>query len=121
MLFPCGGSDLPTRLTGKTRRLERIRDIAGRAENDRAMKNETVIDGITVGGQPSAEELRSGRFASVVNIRLESEAGNDTAALLAGSDVAYSAVPWTVDTVTSDDIARIRAAVEASEGPVLIH
>jgi protein tyrosine phosphatase (PTP) superfamily phosphohydrolase (DUF442 family) len=56
-----------------------------------------------------------------VNIRLETEAGNDTAALLAGSDVAYAAVPWTIDTVTSDDIALIRAAVEASEGPVLIH
>ncbi len=102
-------------------RVSLAREIAGDAENDRAMKNETVIDGITIGGQPSADELRSGRFASVVNIRLETEAGNDTAAVLEGSDVAYTAVPWTVDTVTSDDIARIRAAVEASEGPVLVH
>jgi protein tyrosine phosphatase (PTP) superfamily phosphohydrolase (DUF442 family) len=85
------------------------------------MKNETVIGGITVGGQPSAEELKSGRFATVVNIRRDDEEGNDTAAVLDGSDVAYAPVPWTIDTVTSDDIARIRDAVDAAEGPVLIH
>jgi protein tyrosine phosphatase (PTP) superfamily phosphohydrolase (DUF442 family) len=85
------------------------------------MKNETVIGGITVGGQPSAEELTSGRFTTVVNIRQDEEEGNDTAAVLDGSDVAYSAVPWTIDTVTNADIARIREAVDAADGPVLIH
>ena len=85
------------------------------------MKNEAVIDGITVGGQPDASELAGGRFQTVVNIRLDDEPGNATAALLAGSDIAYTSVPWTIDTVTADDIARIRAAVEAAEGPVLIH
>ena len=85
------------------------------------MKNEAVIDGITVGGQPTAEELKSGRFSSVVNLRLDSEEGNDTKAILAGSDVAYTSVPWTADTVTKDDIARVRTAVDAAEGPVLIH
>lgn len=85
------------------------------------MKNETVIGGITVGGQPTAEELTSGRFATVVNIRRDDEEGNVTAAALAGTDVAYAPVPWTIDTVTNDDIARIRAAVDAAEGPVLIH
>ncbi len=85
------------------------------------MKNETVIGGITVGGQPSAEELTSGRFATVVNIRGNDEEGNITAAVLAGTDVAYTHVPWTIDTVTSGDIARIRAAIEAADGPVLVH
>lgn len=85
------------------------------------MKNETVIGGITVGGQPSAEELTSGRFATVVNIRRDDEAGNDTAAVLDGTDVAYTHVPWTIDTVTNADIARIREAVDGADGPVLIH
>ena len=85
------------------------------------MKNETVIGGITVGGQPSAEELTSGRFSTVVNIRRDDEDGNDTAAVLDGSDVAYAPVPWTIDTVTPDDIVRIREAVDAAAGPVLIH
>ena len=85
------------------------------------MKNETTIGGITVAGQPTAEELQSGLFATVINIRGAAEEGNISAEALAGSDTTYVAVPWTIDTVTNDDIARIRAAVEASEGPVLIH
>ena len=85
------------------------------------MKNETVMGGITVGGQPSAEELTSGRFATVVNIRGSSEEGNITGDVLAGTDIAYAHVPWTVDTVTNEDIARIREAIEASEGAVLVH
>ena len=83
------------------------------------MKNESVIDGITVGGQPTADEI--GRFATVVNIRLAQEPGNDTAALVSGTDIAYAAVPWTIDTVTKDDIAQIRTAIEAAAGPVLVH
>jgi protein tyrosine phosphatase (PTP) superfamily phosphohydrolase (DUF442 family) len=85
------------------------------------MKNETVIGGITVAGQPTAEELTSGRFTTIVNIRGSSEAGNITDEALAGTDVAYAHVPWTIDTVTNDDIARIRDAVDTAEGPVLIH
>ncbi len=85
------------------------------------MKNETVIGGITVGGQPSAAELRSGRFQTVVNIRHDDEAGNLTGAALAGTDVAYAPVPFTAETVTAADIARVRAAVDAAGGPVLIH
>ncbi len=85
------------------------------------MKNETMIGGIIVGGQPSAAELTSGRFATVVNIRRSDEEGNITDAALEGSEIAYAHVPWTIDTVTNDDIARIREAVDASGGPVLIH
>ena len=85
------------------------------------MKNEAVIDGITIGGQPTAGELAAGRFASVINIRGDDEPGNNTAELLAGSDVAYTSVPWTIDTVTKADIERIRTAVDAADGPVLIH
>ncbi len=85
------------------------------------MKNEAIVGGITVAGQPTADELRSGAFTTIVNIRGAAEAGNISAEALAGSDTTYVPVPWTIDTVTSDDIARIREAVESSDGPVLIH
>ena len=85
------------------------------------MKNEATIGGITVAGQPSAEELTSGRFKKVVNIRLPGEDGNITDAALAGTGVDAVAVSWTIGTVTHADIDRIRAAVEAAEGDVLVH
>jgi len=85
------------------------------------MKNETVIGGITVGGQPSAEELTSGRFTTVVNIRRDNEEGNITADALAGTDITYRHIPWSIDTVTNEDIEEIRETVDAAKGPVLIH
>jgi protein tyrosine phosphatase (PTP) superfamily phosphohydrolase (DUF442 family) len=85
------------------------------------MKNEAVIGGISVGGQPSEEELTSGRFNKIINIRTPGEEGNVTAEVLAGSDVDYLAVPWTIDTVTKADIDQIREALASSEGDVLIH
>jgi protein tyrosine phosphatase (PTP) superfamily phosphohydrolase (DUF442 family) len=85
------------------------------------MKNAALIGNITVGGQPSADELASGRFATVVNIRNSDEDGNITGEALDGTDVAYTPVPWTIGTVTPDDIVRIREAVDAAAGPVLIH
>ncbi|GAC1418876.1 MAG: hypothetical protein NVSMB5_10530 [Candidatus Velthaea sp.] len=85
------------------------------------MKNEAKVGNITVGGQPSAEELNSGRFKTVINIRGDAEEDNHTAATLRGSDVAYTSVPWTIDTVTIADIEKVRAAHDAADGPVLIH
>ena len=85
------------------------------------MKNAAMVGRFMVGGQPSAEELTSGRFKNVVNIRGASEEGNDTSEVLAGTDVAYTSVPWTIDTVTKEDIHRIRDAVKGAEGTPLIH
>jgi protein tyrosine phosphatase (PTP) superfamily phosphohydrolase (DUF442 family) len=85
------------------------------------MKNEAVIGGITVGGQPSADELTSGRFTNVVNVRLPDEPGNITAGALRGSDVSYTAVPYTIDTVTPEDIRRIREAIGDGTEGVLLH
>jgi protein tyrosine phosphatase (PTP) superfamily phosphohydrolase (DUF442 family) len=85
------------------------------------MKNEAVVGGITVGGQPTEGELRSGRFKKVVNVRLDAEDGNVTGAVLAGSDVPYTSVPFTIDTVTNDDIRRIRDAIGDGTEGVLLH
>jgi protein tyrosine phosphatase (PTP) superfamily phosphohydrolase (DUF442 family) len=85
------------------------------------MKNETKIGPITIAGQPSADELREGRFETIVNIRRDDEAGNITAETLAGTGVQYAHVPFTSDTVTAEDIDRIGEAVDAAKGPVLVH
>lgn len=85
------------------------------------MKKEAVIHGMSIGGQPSSEELASGRFKKVINIRGAAEEGNITGDALAGSGVAYVSVPWTIDTVTKDDIDRIANAIAASDDAVLIH
>ncbi|HEX3464554.1 MAG TPA: sulfur transferase domain-containing protein [Candidatus Elarobacter sp.] len=85
------------------------------------MKNETTIGGITIGGQPSAEELSTGRFDTVVNIRRDDEAANITGEVLEGTHVRYAHVPFTSDTVTDADIRAIGEAVDAAEGPVLVH
>jgi len=89
--------------------------------NQYVMKNEAIVGGITVCGQPSAEELTSGRFSTVINIRGDEEDGNKTAGILAGTDVSYVSVPWTIDVVTKADIEKIREAVDKADGPVLIH
>lgn len=85
------------------------------------MKNEAEIGGITVGGQPSADELTSGRFTKVINIRGDAEEGNISGEVLAGSDVDYLSVPWTIDTVTNADIDRMRDAIADEDEGVLIH
>ena len=86
------------------------------------MKNETTIGGITVGGQPTAEELTSGRFATVVNIRGSAEEGNITAAALAGTGRRLHA--RAVDDRHGDERTTSRAFAKRSttpEGPVLVH
>ncbi len=87
------------------------------------MKNEAIIDGITVGGQPTPEELTSGRFAAVVSVRRSDEPDAQISPeTLAGSTIPFTSVPYTGDSVTKDDIARVRAAVDAADGgPVLVH
>lgn len=88
------------------------------------MKNEAVIGGITVAGQPTEDELRAmggGRFARVIDIRRDDEPGNVSGAVLAEGGPAYTAVPWTIDTVTAAEIRRIRDAIDATPGPVLVH
>ncbi len=121
-MLPFRASPEPTLLSTAFTRAGRARpEVDAPCANGERMKNEAVIDGITVGGQPTAAESASGRFATVINLREADEPGNDTGSLLAGTDVAYAHVPWTIDTVTNADIAHVRAAVDAASGPVLIH
>lgn len=83
------------------------------------MNNEARIGRIVVGGQPSAGELRN--FGLVVNLRMPDEAGNTTAADIAGAGVAYYAEPLTADTLAPEHIERVRNRIEAANGEVLVH
>jgi protein tyrosine phosphatase (PTP) superfamily phosphohydrolase (DUF442 family) len=85
------------------------------------MKNEAIIGGIIVGGQPDAADLGSGRFAHVINVRPDDEPGNNSAELLRGSNAAYTSVPYTGDTIGVEHVERIRAAIDAHPGTTLIH
>ena len=42
------------------------------------MKNEAIIGGIVVGGQPDAADVASGRFTTIINCRPPDEEGNVT-------------------------------------------
>ena len=85
------------------------------------MKNEARVGRVIVGGQPSAEELQSGRFSSVVNLREPDEAGNTTAADVAGRALEYHAVPLTAETLSAEHVLRVQRALDAASGEVLIH
>ena len=83
------------------------------------MNNAARIGRITVGGQPAADELHN--YSLVVNVRLPDEAGNTTAAAIAGTGTAYYEEPLTADTLAAEHVARIRAKLDAAGGEVLIH
>lgn len=85
------------------------------------VKNEAVIGGIVVGGQPDAADVQSGRFACVINCRPDDEAGNVSAELVRGTDIAYASVPFTGETLAPIHIEKIRAALEGVTGTTLIH
>jgi uncharacterized protein (TIGR01244 family) len=81
---------------------------------------------VAVGGQPTAEDLRSLRnrgVATVVNLRLPTEAdgplapdaGGDTAR---AAGLAYHHIPVAVESLGPPPVERLRAAIEASDGPV---
>ncbi len=85
------------------------------------MNNEATIGGIVVGGQPAADDIRNGRFATVVNVRLADEPGNITGALVEGTGIRYASVPLTADTLSREHITEIRTILDESEGTALIH
>jgi uncharacterized protein (TIGR01244 family) len=85
------------------------------------MKNEAVINGIVVGGQPDAADVRSGRFTCVINCRPDDEEGNVTAELVKGTDIVYASVPFTGDTMSRSHIERIRKVLDSATGTTMMH
>jgi uncharacterized protein (TIGR01244 family) len=83
------------------------------------VKNEAVLGGIVVGGQPGAADVA--RFGTIVNCRPDDEPGNVTAELVQGTGIAYTSVPFTAETLTAEHIAAMRATLDAATGPTLVH
>lgn len=84
---------------------------------------------VAVGGQPTAEDLRSLRnrgVSTVVNLRLPTEADGSLAPDAEGdaaraAGLAYHHIPVTIESLGPAPVERLRAAIEASDGPVYVH
>jgi uncharacterized protein (TIGR01244 family) len=88
------------------------------------MKNEAVIDGITVAGQPTDDELgklRERGFSTLVNVRAQGELDEPEEGKAAAAGLRYTEAGFTASTLTSDHVKRVRDAIESSSGPVAIH
>ncbi|HTV73948.1 MAG TPA: sulfur transferase domain-containing protein [Candidatus Acidoferrales bacterium] len=88
------------------------------------MKNEAVIGGITVAGQPTDEELRNLRargFTTLVNVRAAGELDEPEETKATAAGLRYAEAGFTASTLSEEHVKRIRDAVESSAGPVAIH
>jgi len=87
------------------------------------MKNESQIDGITLAGQPSDDELRGLKergFAMVINNRPAEEFAEPEAPKIPAG-IEYVDIPFTSATLAPEHVAQTRAALRAAKGPVLAH
>lgn len=88
-----------------------------------------LSDKVTVGGQPTVEDLRRLRaegFAAVVNLRTAGEASQPLspeaeafAAQAAG--LAYSHLPVAIAEIDPDHVLRLRAIIDVTPGPAYVH
>jgi uncharacterized protein (TIGR01244 family) len=85
------------------------------------VKNEAIIGGIVVGGQPDAADIASGRYANIINCRPDGEDGNVTAALVRGTEINYAGIPFTGDTLSKAHIDEMRSVLDKTTGTTLVH
>jgi uncharacterized protein (TIGR01244 family) len=85
------------------------------------LKNEAIIGGIVVGGQPDATDVASGRYSTIINCRPDDEVGNVTAALVRGTGITYAGIPFTGATLANHHIDVIRSLLDNATGTVLVH
>ncbi|MBC5811204.1 MAG: hypothetical protein GIW95_10215 [Candidatus Eremiobacteraeota bacterium] len=87
------------------------------------MKNEATIDGITVAGQLTDEELaglKNGDFKTIVNVRMPEELDEPERPKIP-SELSYHEIGFTGATLSREHVGAVRAALDASEGKALIH
>ena len=85
---------------------------------------EAIIDGITVAGQPTDDEIKQlaeRGFKTLINVRLPDEMDEPEAPKAAAAGLTYLEVGFVGGTVRPDHVKRVRQAVDASTGPVVIH
>jgi uncharacterized protein (TIGR01244 family) len=88
------------------------------------MKNEAIIGEITVAGQPTDDEIKDlaeRGFKTLINVRSPDEMDEPEAPKAAAVGLTYHEVGFVGGTLRIDHIQRIRQAVDASTGPVVIH
>ncbi len=90
------------------------------------MLNESRVGEITVAGQPTADEIRGLRaagYTTVVNLRMpdEYEPPQVDEATIRACGLSYAHVPLTGPTLSAEHIRKVREAVEAADGSVLVH
>lgn len=85
------------------------------------MKNEAVIGGVVVGGQPDTSDVASGRYTTIINCRPSNEEGNVTEALVRGTDIRYASVPFTGNTIAKEHVDQIRTILDTATGTTLVH
>jgi uncharacterized protein (TIGR01244 family) len=84
---------------------------------------------VAVGGQPTVDDLRRLReqgFAAVVNLRPDGEADQPLPPDAEGfaareSGLDYSHVPVAVADLDPEQVRKVRAAIDAANGPVYVH
>ncbi len=88
-----------------------------------------LTDKVTVGGQPSVDELRELRaqgFVAVVNLRTDGEADqwlSPNSEAFAAHEVGldYRHLPVAVPQLRPDHVRSLRDAIDAAPGPVFVH
>jgi uncharacterized protein (TIGR01244 family) len=88
------------------------------------MKNQALIDGITVAGQPTDEEIKhlhEQGFATLINVRLPDELDEPEEPKAKDAGLTYLEAGFVGGTLRPDHVKRIRQVVDASTGPVVIH
>jgi uncharacterized protein (TIGR01244 family) len=88
-----------------------------------------LTDKVTVGGQPTVDDLRALRaegFVAVVNLRTDGEAGQPLSPESEGFaahevGLAYRHLPVAIPQLDPDHVHRLREAIQAAPGPVYVH
>jgi len=86
------------------------------------MKNEAIVGGQTVCGQPTSDEyekLAAAGYTDVINFRMPEEYESGLPVMPAG--IAYHSIPFTGATLSRDHVGQTRAVLKSSKGKVLVH
>ncbi len=81
------------------------------------MKGEARIGPHIVAGQPTDDELRSLKsqgFSTVINVRMPGEQDEPEGPKVEAAGMRYVSIPYTIQTMTPDDVRRIREAIESA-------
>jgi uncharacterized protein (TIGR01244 family) len=81
------------------------------------MKGEARIGPHIVAGQPTDDELRSLKsqgFSTVINVRMPGEQDEPEGPKVEAAGMRYISIPYTIQTITLDDVRRIREAIESA-------